>query len=207
MSCNFNFLGLYISREETVTKNNLEMTKINSIDEESVPFQLVLNPFLMKILQKDLPEKGSLDPEEVLALIDIYKSQYHPNLSVHLFRQLKHAPNQNTARKIFDEIVHWEFQKSGHTSKKEAIECILNKVDDDLELKKWILDKLDWGFFARVKQIFKNLAPWIFGNNRWFIMMDFLKSAMETILFYWDIFKDLATYATFNHMSTNILVS
>ena len=181
MSCNFNFLGLYISREETVTKNNLEMTKINSIDEESVPFQLVLNPFLMKILQKDLPEKGSLDPEEVLALIDIYKSQYHPNLSVHFFRQLKHAPNQNTARKIFDEIVHWEFQKSGHTSKKEAIECILNQAGNDLELKKWILDMLDWGIFSRFKQFLQNLAPGLLENNRSLTIMDYLKSAIQTI--------------------------
>ena len=177
------------------------------MNEESIPFQLLFNPFLINILQKDIPENGSLDPEEALTLVGIYKSQYHPNLSAHFFRQLQHAPKQETSKHVFNAIMNWEIRRSGHPSKKQAIDCILNTSSNDFELQKWMLDMLDWGFFADLKLWVKNSALGHLASNKFLTIIDFLKSMLQIILFYWDLFKDLATFTIFNHMSTNILVS
>ena len=184
-----------------------KVIELPTIKDEKVPFQLVYNSFLISILQKDIPEKGVLDPEEALSLIGVYETQYHPDFSIHFFRQLKYAPKQKTARIIFAEIWNWETRRSGHASEKEAVHCLMNATSEDLELQKWILDVLDWGCFAILKQRLLNLVPSCFKNNKVMTVLDFLNSATQTFLFYWDIFKDFATYAIFNHMSSNILVS
>ena len=184
-----------------------DVIELLPVKEEKVPFQLVYNPILISILQKDIPEKGALDPQEADSLIVIYENRYHPDFSIHFFRQLKFAPKQKTARKIFEAIWNWETRRSGHASEKEAVHCLMNATSEDLELQKWILDVLGWGFFAILKQRLLNLVPRCFKNNKVITILDFLNSATQTFLFYWDIFKDFATYAIFNHMSSNILVS
>ena len=184
-----------------------DVIELPTIKEENVPFQLVYNPYLISILQKDIPEKGALDPQEAESLIVIYENQYHPDFTINFFRQLKFAPKQKTARKIFEAIWNWETRRSGHASEKEAVYCLMNATSEDLELQKWILDVLDWGFFAILKQRLLNLVPSCFKDNKCMTFLDLLNSATQTFLLYWDIFKDFATYAIFNHMSSNILVS
>ena len=198
-------IGFLLNQNQMDKENRtLELTPIN---EDSEPFQVIFNPFLKNILQKDILENSALDPEENLSLIGVYKSLHHPNSSAHFFRQLKHAPNQETARCVFDSIKSWEIRRSGHSSKKEAIDCILNQAKDDIELQNWILNMLDWGFFANLKLWLKNMLPKVLLSNSFLTKMNFFKSAVQTFLFYWDLFKDVATYAIFNHMTTNILVS
>ena len=70
-----------------------------------------------------------------------------------------------------------------------------------------MLEMLDWGFFADVKQWLKNSALGNLATNKVMTFIDFLQSILQIISFYWDLFKDLATYSIFNHMSTTILVS
>ena len=94
-------------------------------------------------------------------------------------------------------------KSSGHST----IDGILKNPDTDMELKKWILDMLDFGFFSMLKQKILGIIPDIFKTNKLLTIVSFVKAAFQTVMFYWDIFKDFATYAIFNHMSTNILVS
>ena len=161
------------------------------------------------MLCKKIPEDGTLDPEESLTLIGIYESQYHPDPSIsrYFFKQLQHAPNQRTARMIFTAILNWEIRRAGHRRKKQAIDCILNTSRGDIELKKWLLDVLDWGALSNTKETIKNRFPKGPRFDRMETRLDFMKSAGLIIMFYWDLLKDVATFALFNHMSLNILVT
>ena len=183
---------------------NLELT---AIVDDVLPSNTSFNPILMNILSKDIPEEGSLDPEEASTLIGIYKSHYHPAKSNKFFKQLKYAPNQKTAKMIFNAVMNWEIRRSDHESKKDAINCILNAANDDIELKQWLPNALDRGFLSNLKEKIMHILPIGIFTSKVLTRLDFLKSTVFTFTFYWDVLKDVATFALFNHMSVNILVS
>ena len=190
--------------KEDSSSANLELTPFQ---EPISPSQIRYNSILMNILSKDIPKEGSLDPEESLTLIGIYESQYHPHHSCHFFRQLKYAPKQKTARMIFNTILNWEVRRANHSSKNDAIDCILSAASDDMELKKWLLDALDWGFLSNLKESMKDLLPNFILSDNLKTIFGLFKSTCLIFMFYWDMLKDIATFALFNHMSTNILVT
>lgn len=179
------------------------------MNNSTLPFKFIFNTFLVNLLCKKIPNDGTLDPEESLTLIGIYESQYHsdPKLSTLFFKQLKYAPNQKTARLIFTAVYNWELRRAGHKTKKEAINCILNTSRGDIELKKWILDVLDWGVLSNSKEKIKNQFPAFAQTDKMKTTFDFMKSAGLIFMFYWDVLKDVAMYSLFNHMSLNILVT
>ena len=190
-------------KEET-KPTNLELF---AIVDKFLPSNISFNPILLNILSKDIPDEGSLDPEEASTLIGIYKSHYHPAQSNKFFRQLKYAPNQKTTRMIFNAVMNWEIRRSDHESKNDAINCILNAANDDIELKKWLLSALDRGFLSNLKEKIMDILPIGIFTSKVLTRLDFLKSTVFTFTFYWDVLKDVATFALFNHMSVNILVS
>ena len=183
---------------ETEPISDLELTSLNK--DAQTP-SLTFSPTLVDVLNQEIPENGVIAPQDVASVIRIYESQYHPSSSNQFFKILMHSPNVKQAKAVFDTIVNWE-KSSGHST----IDGIVKNPDTDMELKKWILDMLDFGFFSMLKQKILGIIPDIFKTNKFLTIVSFVKAAFQTVMFYWDIFKDFATYAIFNHMSTNILV-
>ena len=103
---------------------------------------------------------------------------------------------------VLDMIISWEIRRSDHASKKEAMDCIMKNVSKDIELKNWILQRLDRGFLYKLKQWFFSVI-----HEPFFHLFRFLCAAGSTLCFYWDIVKDVITFILLNHVSSKILVS
>ena len=158
---------------------------------------------LINILSKDLPPGSILDPEEGSTLIGIYSAIYHDNFQTNLFfDQLRYCPNEAITESVLDMIISWEIRRAGHTSKKEAIDCVMRNVSEDIELKNWILERLDRGTLYKFKQFVFSVVP-----EKFFWTGRMLGAVYGTLLFYWDVMKDAVTYLLFNHISSKIMVS
>ena len=165
--------------------------------------QFEFHEVLISLLSKELPPGTVLDPEEESTIIGIYSTIYHPHDQTDLFfYQLKNCPNEAVAELVLDMIISWEIRRSDHTSKKEAMDCIMKNVSKDIELKNWVLEKVDRGFLHKMKQRLFYVIP-----DSCFYSFDLISVAISTLFFYWDIVKDVITYILLNHISSKILVS
>ena len=158
---------------------------------------------LINILSKDLPSGGILDPEESYTLIGIYSEIYHDNFQTELFfDQLRYCPNEAVTDSVLDMIISWEIRRAGHTSKKEAIDCVMRNVSEDIELKNWILERLNRGSPYKFKHYVYSVVP-----ERFFWLGRMLGAVYGTLSFYWDVLKDTVTYLLLNHISSKIMAS
>ena len=181
--------------------NEVELEHLDS--DVSFHLQLEFHQALISLLSKEFPLGTVLDPEETSTIIGIYSTTYHSqNQTEMFFCQLKNCPNKVIVEFVLDMIVSWEIRRSDHTSKKEAMDCIMKNVSKDIELKNWILQRLNRGCLFKMKQFFFTVIP------EWCInLLRFLCAAGSTLCFYWDIVKDVITFILLNHVSSKILVS
>ena len=142
------FSSGYSKTEEIEPKPDLELPSLKT---DTQPTPMNWNPTLISLLKKDLSDEENLASQDAESIIGIYKSQYRTDSSDQFFRILMHSPNNKQAKAIFDTIWKWETE-TGHPTSKEAHDCILKNLENDIVLKKWILDMLDFGFFSKLKQ-------------------------------------------------------
>ena len=184
----------------------VEMEMLDRNNDSGTP-QLIFHPIIIQMLNKKINNESTLDPEEILTIIGIYSTLYHPHSCSTFFKQLQHAPNQKSAKTVFRAIKSWEFRRADHSSDAEAMDCIISNLEQDLELKQWILDVLDDGLFSKLKRKLLSIVPGFLKTNSFLNFMDLCQTFIRIIMFYVDLVKDYAAFILFDHMTSEILVS